>query len=74
MNCPHCLNHIIQGPKHQELMFEICSSCGMVVLDFGAQRPALYQALEKQIERWDQALKARLETCSASFMPTELAG
>lgn len=55
-------------------MFEICYFCGMVVLDFGSQRPALYQALEKQIERWDHALKTRNEKRHIPFNQTELAG
>ena len=74
MNCPPCLNSISPGTNHQELMFEICCHCGTVVLDFGAQRPALYQALEKQIDRWDHALKTRIGKRQMPRIQSELAG
>lgn len=46
-----------QRESKSEVFFELCSRCGILWLDFGATRPGLYGAVEKQVQRWDN-LKA----------------
>lgn len=58
MNCSHCQQIVNQmHSRHQsserDVLFEICSGCGNIWLDFGATRPKLHQAVEAQVERWE---------------------
>ena len=65
MFCPHCQHTISEfqaaaAPPAQaaqtqpDVFFELCSRCGMVLLDFGATRPKLHRAVEAQAVRWEQ--------------------
>ncbi len=54
MNCPHCQFHLTQSTAKADVLFELCSRCGTLCLDFGKTRPKLYQAVEAQVTRWEQ--------------------
>lgn len=65
MFCPHCQHHLsesqataappVQATQAQPgVFFELCSRCGIVLLDFGATRPKLHRAVEAQAVRWEQ--------------------
>lgn len=65
MFCPHCQHSLSEAqapaaPSAHEphtqsgVFFELCSRCGIVLLDFGATRPKLHRAVEAQAVRWEQ--------------------
>lgn len=59
MYCPHCQTIIDQMTAEKqfeqtrEVLFEICSRCGNIWIDFGATRPKLHRAVEAQVARWE---------------------
>lgn len=58
--CPACHQHLepaSQQPNQARL--EHCANCGVVWLDFGSRRPALYEKLEEQVQRWEANLARR---------------
>lgn len=62
--CPQCQvsTHVLQTPsrsQRQGIQFDHCQHCKLIFLDFGAQRPALYQKLEEQVERWEAGIAKR---------------
>lgn len=57
MYCAHC-HHVLPEHNPNEIWFDVCSHCGVALLDFGNQRPRLYVQLEQQLLRWQQRIKA----------------
>lgn len=61
MFCPHCHHRLSDSAPGQAatqqvsgVFFELCARCGIVLLDFGATRPKLHQAVEAQTVRWER--------------------
>ena len=57
MNCPSC-QHLIASRQQKnqsepDVLFEICSSCGVIWMDFGPRRPRLHRSVEAQVARWE---------------------
>jgi Zn-finger nucleic acid-binding protein len=43
-----------KSQRQKEIEVDYCMVCGIVYLHFGAQRPRLYEQLEKQTQRWQK--------------------
>lgn len=58
-HCPTCQQTLTQTPQNADVQLEYCPICKMVWLDYGRNRPRLYEQLEKQVRQWEAGLERR---------------